>query len=70
MKYKGHELEIQYLPGSDFTVHKDGTLKPRRPKPADIDFVWVTDPEGFRWVEKTVAEAKKEIDLAKFRRVK
>lgn len=58
MKFKGHDIEPQYLPGADFKV-KNGVVVMRKPKKEHIDFYWVTPPDdGRRWTEKTVDDAK------------
>lgn len=57
MIYKGYEIEAHYLPGADFTV-KNGVVVRRAPKAADVDFYRVTAPDGIRWNESSVADAK------------
>ena len=67
MKYRGYELEVVYLPAADFKTSKDGVVIARRPKKEDIDYV-LAKPLcklcGERqWREKSMSEAKKQIDL-------
>lgn len=61
MIYRKHTIEKQYLPGADFKM-RNGVVVPRKPKDEDLDFVWVTDPDGLSWTEKTVADAKRAVD--------
>lgn len=61
MKYRGYTLTRHYLPGSDFKlVH--GMVKPRTPTKADLDYVRVETPWGFKFNESTIKLAKQAID--------
>lgn len=46
--YKGYSILPQYYPGSNYTITENGTIKPRKAKPKDIDF--------FRTEHKTTGE--------------
>ena len=43
MKYKGHQLTAQYLPGSNIRELKDGRMVDTKPKPRDLDHVSTVD---------------------------
>ena len=60
MKFMGFVIEPQYMPGADFKVLRDGTVRDVKPKKEHIDFYWVEDTKdvGFRFTAKTVEEAK------------
>lgn len=59
MIYKGCEIEVFYLPGSTIRYcAKTHKWVERKPKKEDIDYVLVTPPEGMRFREKSVSDAK------------
>jgi hypothetical protein len=61
MKYRGYILTRRYLPGSDYKIVY-GVVKPRKPTKADLDYVLVETPWGFRFHESTIKQAKQTID--------
>ena len=67
MKYRGYELEVVYLPGADFKINEGGATITRRPNKEDIDYVLATPLCKIcgerQWREKSMSEAKKQIDL-------
>jgi len=64
MKYKGYEIEKQFLPGSDFRILKNGILVDRKPQNCHIDYYCAEQVStGFTAANcKTLAEMKEHID--------
>ena len=61
MQYKKHHLETIYLPGADFKIIK-GQIITRKPRRSDINYIRVESPDGLRWNESSIKEAKETID--------
>lgn len=64
MKYKGYEIKPVYLPGSNFKIMKNGTVKAIKPKPVDIDYFTTVDIRTGEQLpnSSTCEEAKEFID--------
>jgi hypothetical protein len=43
MKYQGYEISKQVLPGADFVVLKNGSIRNRTPKKEDVDYYYATN---------------------------
>lgn len=61
MKYRGYTLTSHYLPGSNFKIVRS-MVKPRALTKADLDYVRVETPWGFKFNELTIKLAKQAID--------
>jgi hypothetical protein len=64
MRYHGFDIEPVYLPGADFTVRKDGSIRDRKPQRWNISHFTLTQVDG-SWSHancESISHAKQLID--------
>lgn len=61
--YKKHRIEASYAPGSNFKITDNGLVLPRKPKPEDILYYVIYQPDGLELCRMILlSECKPAID--------